>query len=637
MAIQKMDFVTIIGPVEQFDSIIERIYKGYEFHFENALEIMRNISGLHAFSEENKYLPALKKLMDTISLMELETQFVPFESNLKTEEEIHKFCEDLIKNFEVHNQSLNRLDSDKRVLEEIILQLMPLMEIEAPVQNFLNMEFVKFRFGKMSVDNYKKYNIFIEESENVIYVPIYFAQDSVWGFYFTTSQNLEAADSLFGSLYFEIHTIPNNVIGTAREIVALTQVQIEAINMAIDKINDETKTLIEENEQEILSCYSQVKCQNDVFEVRKYCVRSKKEFYISGWLGADEVVGFKEEFDPEPLINYIVEKAENMEHNVSPPTKLKNFWAFQPFEEFVKMYGLPSYGEFDPTPFMAITYVLLFGIMFGDVGQGFCVFLLGLFLSYRKINLGKILVGCSISSMIFGCFYGSVFGFEDIIIGFRTLESSANINLTIMASIALGVVLVSAAMLINIYNGIRQKNIEKIFFHYNGISGFVFYWGVIFAVLSMFGFGMSRISPFFVVFAVIIPLVLIYLKEPLTKLAEKKKDWKPKNLGEYLVENIFELFEVVLSYITNTVSFMRVGAFALNHAGMMLAVFILSRMFGESQNIVVIILGNLFVMGMEGLIVGIQVLRLEFYEMFSRFFAGEGKAFVPLKIMNEKK
>ena len=107
---------------------------------------------------------------------------------------------------------------------------------------------------------------------------------------------------------------------------------------------------------------------------------------------------------------------------------------------------------------------------------------------------------------------------------------------------------------------------------------------------------------------------------------------KVKNKGEYAVENLFELFEVLLSYITNTISFVRVGAFALNHAGMMLAVYILAQTAAGTHNPVVLVLGNILVIGLEGLIVGIQVLRLEFYEIFSRFYSGEGKEYKPLTV-----
>lgn len=100
----------------------------------------------------------------------------------------------------------------------------------------------------------------------------------------------------------------------------------------------------------------------------------------------------------------------------------------------------------------------------------------------------------------------------------------------------------------------------------------------------------------------------------------------PEKKGMFIVEKFFELFEILLSFITNTMSFIRVGAFALNHVGMMSVVFLLSDM-AQGGSVVVQVLGNLLVIGLEGLIVGIQVLRLEYYEMFSRFFVGDGKEF----------
>ena len=87
---------------------------------------------------------------------------------------------------------------------------------------------------------------------------------------------------------------------------------------------------------------------------------------------------------------------------------------------------------------------------------------------------------------------------------------------------------------------------------------------------------------------------------------------------------------MVLSFITNTMSFLRVGGFIISHAGMMAVVLSLSEMMSASGSVIVLIFGNLFVMALEGFIVGIQVLRLEFYEMFSHYFEGQGKPFRPI-------
>jgi V/A-type H+-transporting ATPase subunit I len=203
------------------------------------------------------------------------------------------------------------------------------------------------------------------------------------------------------------------------------------------------------------------------------------------------------------------------------------------------------------------------------------------------------------------------------------------LNTVLVLAVAFGMGLILVSMIINIFNGIKQKNIEKVFFDTNGIAGFIFYASIVASVvLIMTGKTLPGGILLFTMFG--IPLILIAFKEPLTALVEKKADAMPKEIGMFLVQTFFELFEIVLSYMTNTISFVRIGAFALSHAGMMEVVMMLSGAEnGGTTNWPVFIIGNLVVMCMEGLIVGIHVLRLEYYEMFSRFFSGSGREFLP--------
>ena len=123
--------------------------------------------------------------------------------------------------------------------------------------------------------------------------------------------------------------------------------------------------------------------------------------------------------------------------------------------------------------------------------------------------------------------------------------------------------------------------------------------------------------------------VILVINEPLIEGFDHHHFEKPESMVDFLLQNIFELVEYILSYMSNTVSFLRVGAFVLVHAGMMMVVFSLA---GESENIIVIILGNVLVIALEGLLTGIQALRLEYYEMFSRFYIGDGRKFTPVKM-----
>ena len=156
------------------------------------------------------------------------------------------------------------------------------------------------------------------------------------------------------------------------------------------------------------------------------------------------------------------------------------------------------------------------------------------------------------------------------------------------------------------------------------------FYGAVVAVILLFMTGNRLPAGIVLVVMFALPLLLIILKEPLSRLVEKKKDFMPEEKGMFLVQAVFEMFEVLLSYFSNTLSFVRIGAFAVSHAAMMQVVLMLAGAEnGGSPNWIVIILGNLFVSGMEGLIVGIQVLRLEYYEMFSRFYKGNGREFKP--------
>jgi len=240
--------------------------------------------------------------------------------------------------------------------------------------------------------------------------------------------------------------------------------------------------------------------------------------------------------------------------------------------------------------------------------------------------------------MFFGWFFGSIFGFEDVIrpLWDHPMRNSDTITVCLIAAIGIGIILVTLAMIMNIVNGIKEKKLARILFDQNGLAGFVFYWSVIGSALYFFLKGRLVLSTVFVAVCYVLPLLCMFLKEPLENLLKKKKQWFPEQKGMFFMETFFEMFEVILSFITNTISFVRVGAFALNHAGMMMVVFIFAEMARGAGSVIVIILGNILVMGLEGLIVGIQVLRLEFYELFSRFFSGTGRPFTPVCVESVK-
>ena len=351
---------------------------------------------------------------------------------------------------------------------------------------------------------------------------------------------------------------------------------------------------------------------------------------------ADIAKKFQKEIESDADTFCIMEDNHN---NImsTPPTKMKNPGLFKPFEMYVEMYGLPSYNEIDPTILIGITYSILFGFMFGDAGQGLCL-LIGGFLLYKfkKMRLAGIISCCGFFSTIFGVLFGSVFGFEDIIdaVWLRPQEAMTDLpfigklNTVFVVAIAIGMGIILLCMILNIINSVKEHNTEKTWFDTNGAAGLVFYFALA-TVIVLYMSGNALPATIVLTVLFIIPLLLMFFKEPLSAMVEKKAQKMEGGVGMFITQGVFELFEVLLSYFSNTLSFVRVGAFAVSHAAMMQVVLMLAGAEAGSPNWAVVIGGNLFVCGMEGLIVGIQVLRLEYYELFSRFYRGSGRAFEP--------
>ena len=234
--------------------------------------------------------------------------------------------------------------------------------------------------------------------------------------------------------------------------------------------------------------------------------------------------------------------------------------------------------------------------------------------------------------------FGSIFGFEDVIpaLWLRPMNSMMSVpfigklNTVFIVAIGFGMGLILLCMVFNILNAWKAGDSEHIWFDTNSVAGLVFYGSAVVSIaLILNGKALPGGIVLFIMFG--IPLILIFFKEPLTALVEKKSEIMPKEKGMFIVQGLFEMFEVLLSYFSNTLSFVRIGAFAVSHAAMMEVVLMLAGAESGNLNWVVVVLGNLFVCGMEGLIVGIQVLRLEYYEMFSRFYKGTGRKFEPFR------
>lgn len=442
------------------------------------------------------------------------------------------------------------------------------------------------------------------------------------------------SDRIFNSLHPQKITLPN-YNDTAKNTISFLKKEIANIEKEISKLKNELTNFYKNNKETINKLDKSLELQLKSEEIKKYTGVTKDFFYLCGWIPETCISTFKKEISSFSDRLIIVTKSPESANNKDsiPPTKLKNNSLFRPFESMVNMYGVPSYNELDPTIFFAITYTIMFGAMFGDLGQGLVFVALGLYLTnkLKRPNFGGVLTRLGISSSIFGLIYGSFFGFEDVL-PFHVIRPMENITQVLVYAIVFGCTLLTLGFIFSLVNNIKRKNIEEGLFGKDGLTGFVLYLSLLgFAVTKFLGIDVMPNAAWIILFVVLLAIIL--LKQPLANLVKKDTPLYKDNKADYFVENGFGVVETLLSLFSNTVSFIRVGAFAINHVGLFIAFSALANMMNNSGGkISMYILGNLIIIGLEGLIVFIQGLRLEFYELFGKYFEGEGKPFEPVKL-----
>lgn len=289
-----------------------------------------------------------------------------------------------------------------------------------------------------------------------------------------------------------------------------------------------------------------------------------------------------------------------------------------PFTTLVQQYGVPRYGELDPSFLFAITFVLMFGMMFGDIGHGLLI--AGAAIYFRKtlkrFTLFGVLVG--LSSTLFGFVYGSIFGYEHVLHPWWMSPMEDPI-LMLQVALVWGVAFITLATIMSVRNALAERDWAGAFFGGHGLASLALY-------LSMVWLGYAKVDGQ----SLLAPLVLLILALLSTIVHEWHELDAP--LGERLLVVLVEGFERIMGNFSSTLSFLRVAAFGLNHVALAVAVFALADMMDGASHWVMVVFGNIFILVVEGMIVTIQVLRLEFYEGFSRFYIGDGRPFKPLNL-----
>lgn len=632
--VEKMKLVRVQGTLPQLNDFLDACCMDGRFDLEPATRYMSDSLGYAALNGENPY-PATR---DQIETMAKEAGVELHEEQRHTDppdDEAKAYLSDLLEQIDDLCAERQGLLDQQKLCEDGIAQYSHFLNLKVNVDELLDCQHVKVRFGFLPTEGYNKLMSNYADDPYILFVECTQTKTGYWGIYLTPREKALETDGIFSMLYFEPVRVPG-AAGSPAEIIEHFKENLEVVKKAVDEVNARIAALWHDHEAKVQMLYDTVRYYAAIYDLRRMAAVKGSHFFCVGWVPAAEVEEIAGKARAIKDLRVTVDGPEAA-GKMTPPTKLKNPWWSRPFEFFVEMYGLPAYGETDVTGFVAFTFTVLFGMMFGDVGQGIVLALFSTFMWKVKHNdLFHLMIPCGISSTIFGLVYGSFFGYEDALdplyhaIGMAGKPVSVMDSITgiLMVAVYIGIILVLAAMAMNMYTHARHKEWGEFIFSPNGLVGAITYLcGVNLASAYMGAF--AFMPQVVAVIGMVAGLVLLLFAELLAPMVEGKP-WKPAGgMGNYLMQSVFELLETVLSYLSNTISFLRVGAFVIVHASMMMVVFTLA---GTPNNLLVVILGNIVVICLEALLSAIQGIRLEFYEMFSRCYKGGGRKFTAFNI-----
>ena len=543
----------------------------------------------------------------------------------------------------------SQLAEHRKKLEQFqnyISQLEPISDTDLDIGFLQQSRYVYSMLGVVPSANLDRMQTSLSRIPNVL-IPLRKDRQNAVVWLAGSRQNADILDRAAKSAYLnplelpEIHAgTPAEVINSFRTSIQQTQEQIEADQKSLAEVRESKR-------EELQRLLWRVRADRMLADAMAHFGKLRYTYLIVGWIPTSRLASLQPELK-RISDNILIETTTTQRPGSTRqdvPVSLRNPSIFSPFQSLVTTFAQPHYNEIDPTILIAITFPILFGAMFGDVGQGALLMLIGGLIASRKVKflrglaaLGGLIIACGLFAIIFGFVYGSIFGVENVLPALW-LQPIHNITTVLIVAIVAGVVLLNVGFILNLVNSSISRNWPRLLLGQNGLVGYILYLSLL-GLLATFvvkGFPIPRMV--FVITAAISGIVVMF-----TELAEhllaNHRPLIEGGLATFFIQSFFELFETLISFLSNTLSYVRVGAFAVAHAGLSAVFFILANLASPTHGVlywIVVAIGTLFIVGFEGLIVGIQTMRLEYYEFFSKFFTGGGMLFKPMNLSVQQK
>lgn len=515
--------------------------------------------------------------------------------------------------------------------------------------------------GKLSVSNSKKLE---EELEGLPALNVPLAQDkeTIHHLLICMKKDRDKIEGILSKVGWADVELPKEIVSDNRDLFGGLNSKLEAFVTEQKDLRKKVTDLLKKEEPHLRELWTGLRINELYYRIQANFKASSRTVVFAGWLPTSKL---------KSLVDKIMQACGNRCYlewheagsreivNYEVPVQLKNPKIFAPFQMLVSNFGIPQYGTIDPTTFVMPVYLIMFGLMFPDVGQGLVLAGLGVLGAFQyknndkkkgMYNLSWLIIWCGLSAVLFGALFGSYFGmrlirplwfdYHGIILGHGSGSSIIKGLSDILAiTIYFGITVIVLGLIFNWINLIRTGSWLELFFDRGGLLGGWIYIGGIVVASYMVSHDYKGFPPSNTVFLLVgLPSLLLIVKEPYLfwKYDGTRKKFNPLVvIPNVLMEWIVELLEIFSGFLSNTLSFMRVAGLGIAHVSLMIAVFTIAEMTSGVFSILILVFGNILVIGLEGLSAGIQALRLNYYEFFTKFFHGSGKLYTPISLSSE--
>ena len=656
----EMKLLELMVLKNDISAVIEYIGKKENFQFQSKLKdsAANDAEGEESLNIDSHFYDSLSKAYTELgydsSLAGIKDCSAPCDDDRKKAADIIAAYTDL------KTRIADATDEAHKV-NEAYKEAMAFSNLKVSYSELEHLSFLSLRIGRIPENQYEDLKYRLEGSAVVIKL----GNDSSHILVASSKKGRFALDAELKNHNFVELEVPAEFKGVPESALkGLEQKKAEA-DKNLKELIAEKSNFAETHQAQIEKLLGSFTIAVQIEDVTRRLESTELVYRITGWIPASETENYMKGLDELTEGRIAIRAYEPFEvpsvmsGKEQVPVKLKHGKFVKSFERMIFSYGSPVYGAIDPTPFVAVFFTILFGIMFGDFGQGLFFVLFGILMLCNVIKVGgwnkfaPIFMAIGISSSIMGLLTGEFFGTETVLEPFaewvtglfgtprapilKLMPSADPKSIYVMfgvfgVAVAIGFVINTCGLVLNIINNLGRKRYAEALLGKNGLAGAVFFWYVIALVLRIVL--AKRAVAAYDVIIILVSLFFAAFAEPFERALNHEKPLFENGFGTYVISGAVELIEVVSGYLSNTVSFVRVGAFALSHAVLNFTILTLTEMVGGPRSIggiIVLIAGNALIIVLEGMIVAIQVIRLQYYEFFSKFFHETGKEFKPFR------